>query len=47
MGSIDRLEPLTNEDEADLFAALAELDEGKGIPLADGVPDIRGGSSES
>ncbi len=47
MGPIDRLEPLTHEEEADLLAGLAELDEGKGIPLADVVREIRGGSSGS
>jgi len=43
---VDQPEPLTNEEEAGILAGLAELDAGRGIPLADVVREIRGGSSK-
>ena len=42
----DNLPPLTPEEDAGILAALDTLDAGRGIPLADVVREIRGGSFE-
>ncbi|MFQ5895810.1 MAG: hypothetical protein ACE5JJ_08370, partial [Nitrospinota bacterium] len=41
---LDRAEPLTEEEEGGILAALDELDAGRGIPLADVVREVRGSS---
>lgn len=38
---VDPVPPFTTEDDAGLVAALAELDAGRGIPLANVVREIR------
>jgi len=41
---VDQLGPLSDEEERGILAGLAELDSGRGIPLADVVREIRSGS---
>jgi len=43
--SLDRVEPLTEEEERGIMTGLADLDAGRGTPLADVVREIRSGSS--
>jgi hypothetical protein len=43
--SIERLSPLTVEEEAGILDALNELDAGGGVPLGDVVRAIRAASS--
>ncbi len=43
---VDQLRPLSEEEESGVLAGLAELDSGRGIPLADVVREIRSGSSK-
>ena len=43
---LEQIEPLTEEEEKGILAGLGGLDAGKGIPLADVVREIRGGSSK-
>ena len=38
--SLDRIEPLTEEEEKGIMAGLADLDAGRGIPLVDVVREI-------
>jgi predicted transcriptional regulator len=38
--SIDQSEPLTDEEEAGILDGLAELDAGRGFPLADACHQI-------
>ncbi len=40
---VDQAEALTAEEEERILAGLAELDAGRGIPLADVVREIRSG----
>ena len=42
---VDQPESLTKEEEAGILAGLAELDAGRGIPLADVVRQLRCGAS--
>lgn len=42
---VDQVITLTEEEESGILAGLAELDAGRGIPLADVVREIRRGSS--
>lgn len=44
--SVDRVDTLTEEEEAGILAGLTDLDAGRGIPLADVVREIiQGGTS--
>lgn len=42
---IDEASSLTEEEEAGILAGLADLDAGKGVPLADVIREIRSRSS--
>jgi hypothetical protein len=42
IGAVDQVPSLTGAEEAGIAAGLDELDAGRGIPLADVVPEIRG-----
>ena len=45
--SVDRVDTLTEEEEAGILAGLTDLDAGRGIPLADVVREIiQGGTSK-
>ena len=44
---VDQPEPLTKEEEAGILAGLAELDAGRGIPLADVVREFGSGLGRS
>ncbi len=43
---LEHIEPLTEEEEQGILAGLADLDAGRGIPLADVVREIRSGSAK-